>query len=294
MQLSTLGDILQWAETRFMDAQLYFGHGTDNAWDEAVALARHVLDLPADPDSAVIDYKLSSSEKKQLMALVEVRIEKRIPAPYLINEAWFAGHKFYIDERAIIPRSPMGELINNGFQPWQGNRSINRILDLCTGSACMAIASAYVFENAKIDAIDISEDVLEVARKNVSLHKFEDRITLIQSDLFSACPLSAYDVIISNPPYVSRKEMQGLPKEYQFEPTLALAAGEDGLDIVKKILSDAPQYLADPGLLFVEVGNSEEELQKQYPELPFSWLTFEEGGQGVFLLTAEDQKWQNF
>lgn len=282
-----------WAEESFMSAELYYGHGTDNAWDEAVALALYVLKLPPDVDAHVGEHILSPEEKEAFIKLVNRRIKERIPVPYLTNEAWFAQQKFYVDERVIIPRSPMGELILNGFQPWLGKRSVSRVLDLCTGSGCIAIAAAKAFEDAEIDAVDISEDALAVAQKNIVLHGCEERVKLIQSDLFSGCARKHYDIIISNPPYVDTTEMRELPEEYHWEPRLALAAGADGLDIVKKILREAPNYLTDQGLLFVEVGNAEEALKKQYPDFPFTWLEFENGGQGVFLLYSEDKScWQ--
>lgn len=293
MELTTLNVVLQWAEQSFIAAELHYGHGTDNAWDEAVALALYVLKLPPDVDASVGERVLSSLERESYMQLVNRRISERIPVPYLTHEAWFAHQKFYVDERVIIPRSPMGELILNGFQPWLGNRSVHRILDLCTGSGCIAIAAAKVFEGAAIDAIDISKDALAVAHKNVLSHGCESRVNLIQSDLFSACTGKRYDIIIANPPYVDSTEMQNLPREYRWEPHLALAAGTDGLAIVKQILRDAPNYLTENGLLFVEVGNAEEALKSQYPDFPFTWLEFENGGQGVFLLYAEDKLcWQ--
>lgn len=288
----TLGDFLHWAEKAFIEAQLTFGHGTDNAWDEAVALALPVLHLPPDIAPEIIERVLTLEEQETLSRVANIRIQERIPVPYIIHEAWFAGLKFYVDERVIIPRSPMAELIVNGLHPWVGKRPIQRILDLCTGSACIAIALAYAFPEATIDAIDISEPALVVARKNVVLHACENRVQLWQSDLFSACPPRKYDLIISNPPYVDVEEMACLPVEYQWEPRLALAAGADALTVVKRILKAAPQYLSTTALLLVEVGNAAETLQAQYPHIPFTWLEFERGGEGVFLLTAEDQVWQ--
>lgn len=294
MNLTTLNTILKWAEASFMAAELYYGHGTDNAWDEAVLLALYVLKLPPDVDAHVGERVLSFEEKEAFMQLVNKRITERIPVPYLTHEAWFAHQKFYVDERVIIPRSPMGELILNEFQPWLGkHRTVHRVLDLCTGSGCIAIASAKAFENTKIDAIDISADALAVAQKNVLSHQCQKQVNLIQSDLFSGCVGKRYDIIISNPPYVETTELSDLPAEYHWEPRLALAAGENGLAIVKKILQEAPNYLTEQGLLFVEVGNAEEALKNEYPDFPFTWLAFENGGQGVFLLYAEDKScWQ--
>lgn len=293
MQLTTLKSVLEWAAEAFMAADLYFGHGTNNAWDEAVLLALFVLKLPPDVDASVGERVLTPLEKKTYEQLVSRRIKERLPVPYLTQEAWFAHQKFYVDPRVIIPRSPMGELILKSFQPWLGKRPVKRVLDLCTGSGCIAIATAHVFQDAIIDAIDISADALAVAHKNVILHECVSRVNLIQSDLFAACSGKKYDIIISNPPYVDTAEMQNLPQEYHWEPCLALAAGTDGLDIVNKILREAPHYLAETGLLFVEVGNAENVLKSKYPDTPFTWLDFERGGQGVFLLYAEDNScWQ--
>jgi len=285
----TLGDFLSWAEQAFIKAKIYFGHGTNNAWDEAVALAMAVLDLPSDVDASITERLLTPNEDKVLTELAQRRIKDRIPLPYLSHVAWFSGLKFYVDENVIIPRSPLAEVIEHRFQPWWGShRPVKRILDLCTGSGCIAIACAYAFPGAEIDAVDISKEALSVARKNVSLHHCENQLHLLQSDLFQACSGKRYDIIISNPPYVSEQEMGSLPKEYQWEPPLALVAGQEGLAVVEKIINDAPNYLNEGGLLIVEVGNSQEALQKARPHTPFIWLEFEHGGEGVFLLTKED------
>ncbi len=289
MQLTTLGDVLTWAEAAFTKAKLTFGHGTDNAWDEAVALALAVLELPPHVERSVLKRVLTDQEKTVLLGLIQRRIEERIPAPYLTHEAWFADLKFYVDERVIIPRSPMGELILNGFQPWLGGHSVHRILDLCTGSGCIAITCASIFPDATVDAVDISKEAIAVAAINVQQHQCADRVTLIQADLFAKSEGKKYDIIISNPPYVDKTEMDHLPPEYRFEPRLALEAGDDGLQIVKRILKEAPYHLTESGLLWVEVGNAAEALQLQYPKVPFTWLEFERGGQGVFLLAAEEK-----
>jgi ribosomal protein L3 glutamine methyltransferase len=287
VNLTTLGEVLQWAEQSFMSAPLYYGHGTNNAWDEAVALALFVLQLPPNVDKSVVMRVLTSVEKEKLVNLVNKRIRERIPVPYLTHEAWFAGLKYYVDERVIIPRSPMAELILNGLQPWLGKRPVSRILDLCTGSGCIAIACAKQFEESIVDAVDVSPEALAVAEQNVRLHHCQDQVSLILANLFEGCVGKQYDIIISNPPYVDFSEMKELPQEYHFEPTLALEAGKDGLIIVKRILREAARYLSKTGLLFVEVGNSLKALKKQYPEIPFTWLEFERGGQGVFMLEAE-------
>jgi len=290
MPSTTLGDFLNWAEATFLDAGLCFGHGTNNAWDEAVAIALAILDLPADVDRAILGQVLTNEIHARLVAVAERRVEARIPVPYLTHQAWFGGLKFYVDERVIIPRSPLAEFIERRCQPWlKANRLVHRILDLCTGSGCIAIALAYAFPEAQIEAIDVSSDALAVAKQNIALHNCHERIRLIQSDLFEACADQQYDIIISNPPYVTAAEMKNLPSEYHWEPILALEAGEDGLRVVHRILEGAATYLAPQGLLVVEVGNSEEALQKAYPQTPFTWLAFERGGQGVFLLNAKDK-----
>lgn len=291
MQLTTLGALLEWASHIFEEAGLYFGHGTNNAWDEAVVFARHVLNLPADVEYSAISRSVSPAEQRSFRTLVERRVLERIPAAYLVQEAWFANLRFYVDQRVIIPRSPIAKCILNRFQPWWGARPIQRILDLCTGSGCIAIACAMLFDDAEIDAIDVSEDALAVARKNIALHRCETRVNLIASDLFAACPEKKYDIIISNPPYVSTKEMQEFPTEYAWEPKIALEAGQYGLDIVNRIFQEAPKFLVNRGLLCVEVGNAKEALQRQRPELPLTWLDFEQGGEGVFLLSVEGKAW---
>ncbi len=288
MRLTTLGDFLSWAQRSFSDAGLFFGHGTDNAWDEAVALARFVLKLPPDVERSILERVLNPLERKQLLALVEARIYKRVPVPYLVHEAYFAGLKFYVDERVIIPRSPFGELISRGFEPWLHSPPAY-ILDLCCGSACMAIAAATFFPEALVDAVDISEDALAVAQHNVAHYALETRVHLMQSDLFAACANRRFDIILSNPPYVSAQDMMKLPAEYRFEPTLALEAGVDGLLLVDRILLEAKHYLKPEGLLMVEVGfDAIALLEARYPQIPFTWLECEQGAEGVFLLRAEE------
>lgn len=288
MSTTTLGTYLKWAEAAFLKANLYFGHGTSNAWDEAVALALAVLQLPPDTDSSALNQELSAEEYQTLKSLAKRRIQDHIPVAYLTHEAWFAGLRFYVDERVIIPRSPLAELIQHEFKPWWPQSDPpQRILDLCTGSGCIAIACSQAFPEAMVDAIDISLEALAVAEKNVQLHRCADRVQLIHSDLFEACRNREYDIIISNPPYVSLQQIESLPAEYQWEPRLALKAEENGLGIVRRILKDALLHLATPGLLIVEVGNSETAVRETYPQLPFTWLEFERGGEGVFLLEKE-------
>jgi len=290
---NTLNDFLVWAESAFNEAGLYFGHGTNNAWDEAVQIARFVLGLPINAKASLLKRKLTTAEAKQLKKLAETRIQKRIPVPYLCHEAYFAGLPFYVDERVIIPRSPLAEVIEAGFQPFLGKRKVTAILDLCTGSACIAIACALRFKGATVDAIDISKPALTVATKNVKAFNLQNRVHLKRSNLFEGLSGQTYDIIISNPPYVSEKTFNALPPEYHFEPALSLVAGKQGLDLVRRILNSALAHLKPGGILIVEVGEAERALIKAYPKLPFTWLSFEHGGEGVFLLKKEnDFCWQ--
>jgi len=287
-ELSTIRDYIRWAVTQFSQDELIYGHGTDNAWDEAVNLVLTTLKLPPDVDAHVLDAKLTTGEKEVLVSRIERRIVERIPVPYLVNEAWFAGLNFYVDERVIIPRSPIAELLEEELSPWVDKTNVNSILDLCTGSGCIAVSAGMVFEDAMIDAVDISQDALEVAKINVERFGLEDSIHLIHSDLFDALQNSRYDIIISNPPYVGNSEYQGLPTEFSHEPKNALFCEEDGLAIVRRILAQAESHLTPTGLLIVEVGYSQELLEAHYPDVPFTWLQFERGGEGVFLLTAQE------
>ncbi len=289
--LLTIRDYIRLAVSRFTEAGLYYGHGTDNALDEACALIFHTLHLPHDVNPTLLDARLTQPERSQLIALITKRAQERIPVPYLTHEAWFAGLPFYVDERVLIPRSPIAELIENQFEPWINPDSVNKILDLCTGSGCIAIALAKYFPETSITASDVSLNALNVAKTNVTRHKVEDQVELIQSDVFAAIPRNqCFDIIVSNPPYVDAVDMANLPKEYHHEPSLGLASGHDGLDITKNILKHAAQHLTANGILVVEVGNSEHALAEQYPNIPFTWLEFERGGGGVFLLTADQIK----
>lgn len=288
MSLTTLQDYIEWGTHAFEEAGLYYGHGTDNAWDEAVYLALYCLKLPYDSPREVGEKILSSTEKDQLLALYKRRISEKKPAPYLTHEANFGGLPFYVDERVLIPRSPMAEIIRKEFSPWTESSQIKNILDLCTGSGCIATLCAKVFPDAKIMATDISQEALDVATINLEKYHLQNQINLIQSNLFDHIPEQKFDVIISNPPYVDKEDMDSLPSEYLHEPDLALKAGKDGLDLVKIILKQAKNYLSDNGVLIVEVGNSAAELMKQYPQLPFIWLEFEYGEGEVFLLERKD------
>ncbi len=286
-ELKTLRDFLRWTTSRFNEAGLFYGHGNDTAFNEASQLVLSSLKLPVDDlPEMFLDAKLTATEKQSLLALIKKRIEQRIPLPYLTNEAWFAGLPFFVDERVLIPRSPFAELIESQFEPWLENpEHVQRILDLCTGSGCIAIALALAFD-AKVDAVDISTDALAVADMNIKMHNLEDQVTSIQSDCWQALePEQQYDLIISNPPYVGADEMATLPEEYRHEPASALEAADNGLALVKEILLKAADYLSDDGLLFVEVGNSDLAVDKAWPDIAFLWLDFEHGGHGIFMLT---------
>ncbi|MCG7499107.1 50S ribosomal protein L3 N(5)-glutamine methyltransferase [Vibrio sp. Of7-15] len=285
-ELHTLQDMLRWTVSRFNAAGLFYGHGTDNAWDEAVQLVLPSLYLPIDIPADVRGSRLTSSERLRIVERVVRRINERTPTAYLTNKAWFCGLEFFVDERVLVPRSPIGELIEAQFSPWLVEEP-TRIMDLCTGSGCIAIACAHAFPEAEVDAIDISTDALEVAEQNIQDHGMEQQVFPIRSDLFRDLPKDKYDLIVSNPPYVDQEDMDSLPEEFQHEPELGLAAGSDGLKLVRRILSNAPDYLSDNGILICEVGNSMVHMMEQYPNVPFTWIEFEHGGHGVFMLTRD-------
>ncbi|KHS93390.1 SAM-dependent methyltransferase [Pectobacterium brasiliense] len=283
-ELHTIQDMLRWAVSRFNAANVYYGHGTDNPWDEAIQLVLPSLYLPLDIPEDMYTSRLITSERQRIVERVIRRVNERIPVAYLTNKAWFCGLEFYVDERVLVPRSPIGELINNYFDE-QLPKTPNHILDLCTGSGCIAIACAQVFPEAEVDAVDISSEALAVTEQNIQQHGLEYRVTPIRSDLFRDLPAIRYDLIVTNPPYVDEEDMSDLPQEFRFEPELGLAAGNDGLDLVRRILACAPDYLSDDGVLICEVGNSMVHLIDQYPDIPFTWLEFDNGGDGVFMLT---------
>lgn len=285
-ELHTLQDMIRWTVSRFNAAQLFYGHGTDNAWDEAVQLILPTLYLPIDVPPHVLNSRLTGSERLRVVERVIKRINERTPIAYLTNKAWFCGLEFFVDERVLLPRSPIGELIQAQFSPWLLDKP-TRIMDLCTGSGCIAIACAYAFPEAEVDAIDISADALQVAEQNIQDHGLEQQVFPIRSDLFRDLPKEQYDIIVTNPPYVDQEDMNSLPDEFKHEPELGLAAGTDGLKLARRILANAPHYLTDNGILVCEVGNSMIHLVDQYPNIPFTWLEFENGGHGVFLLTKQ-------
>ncbi len=286
-ELVTILDFLRFSLTCASKAQLYYGHGTDNAWDDMHSLILRSLALPYDVEPNLLNARLTTSEKKHLCQQLEKRINQRVPVPYLIKEAYFCDLPFYVDERVLIPRSPIAELIDNHFYPWIDAEDVHHILDLCTGSGCIAIACCYAFPEAQVDAVDISSEALAVATINREQLGVEEQLTLIESDCFNHVPSKKYDLIVSNPPYVGKAEMQTLPDEFRHEPVLALETSNNGLAIVEKILKNAHAYLSDRGILVVEVGNSEEALCEAYPSVPFTWLEMSHGGQGIFLLTKQ-------
>ena len=282
----TVEQILTEGQLLFETSDLYFGHGTDNAWDEAVFLVFYALDLPPDADRSVLNQQLTDIQCKAIHQLFEQRIRDRIPAVYLTGRAWFCGLPFAVDKRVIIPRSPIAELIMSGFHPWCSTEP-QRLLDLCTGSGCIGIACAYAFENAEVVLSDICADALQVAQQNIQQHDLAARVSAVQSDLFENLAGQKFDLIVSNPPYVDADDYASMPDEYFHEPELALASGNDGLDFTRRLLREAHDYLTEHGVLIVEVGNSGEALDRLFPSVPFLWLEFSEGDGGVFLLTRD-------
>ena len=285
-ELLSVRDYIRWAASRFNEMQSHFGHGTDNAWDEGAYLVLGALHLPWDVDPAALDARLTLPERRHVIEMIEKRAQHRVPVAYLIKEAWFAGLSFYVDERVLVPRSPIAELIDRAFTPWLVAEEVNDVLDLCTGSGCIGIACAQAFPEASVDLVDISSDALEVAGINIERHHCADRVQLIQSDLFAELAGKQYDLIVTNPPYVDAKDLASMPKEFSHEPKQGLDGGIDGLDLVREILANAADHLTEYGVLVGEVGNSQVALAAAFPDVPFLWLDFEHGGHGVFVLTA--------
>ncbi len=288
-ELHTLRDWLRFAVSAFNESKLTFGHGSENAYDEAVYLILHTLNLPLDTLEPFLDARLTLQEKTVLMALLKRRVEHKIPAAYLTHEAWLGEFSFYVDERVIVPRSFIAELLRERLFPWVDDaENTTAVLDLCTGSGCLAILAAHAFPHAKVDAVDLSADALQVAKRNVSDYELTDRVQLIQSDLFKALNGKQYDIIISNPPYVNATSVAALPAEYLHEPKLALGSGEDGLDATREILKQAAAHLTPHGILIVEIGHNRDALEAAYPDLPFTWLDVSAGDEFVFLLHRND------
>lgn len=285
--LKTIQDMMRWAYSYFNASDLYYGHGLDNPWDEAHQLVLSALNLPIDVPEVMYSSNLTRIEKERIIEMVQQRLGMRKPVAYLTNSAWFCGAEYYVDERVIVPRSPIGELIQQGFTGIL-RAEPKRILDMCTGSGCIAIACANRFPHSEVDAVDLSMEALDVAQINIERHQVTHRIFPISSDLFTDIPQDKYDLIVTNPPYVDQEDLSDMPEEYRHEPELALGSGADGLEITKRILAEAPNYLADNGVLVCEVGNSMVHLIEKYPTVPFHWVELKNGGLGVFSLTREE------
>ena len=284
----TVRDLLRHAVTRFNTEGLFFGHGSSSAYDEAAYLILHTLKLPLDKLDPFLDAKLLSDEIAAVLAIIDRRTSERLPAAYLTNEAWLTDYRFYVDERVIVPRSYIAELIPEHFQPWVGDAwNVHHVLELCTGSGCLAIMLADAFPNAEVDAVDLSSDALEVAKRNVEDYQLEKRVHLIQSDLYDKVPAKKYDLIVSNPPYVNSKAMASLPAEYRHEPHMALAGGTDGMDLVRQIVKGAKERLTSRGLLIVEIGNEFAHAEAAFHDLGLTWLSTSAGDASIFLLTAD-------
>ncbi len=288
-ELLTVRDYLRYAVSRFNAAELFFGHGSDNAWDEAVYLTLHTLNLPLDRLEPFLDARLLPHEREVLLEVFRRRCVERLPAAYLTNEAWLGEHRFYVDERVIVPRSFIAELLQEQLTPWiEDPWAVESALDLCTGSGCLAILTALAFPEAQVDAVDLSKDAISVAERNIADYHLNERVHLIQSDAFRQLKGKRYDLIISNPPYVDAEAVAALPPEYLHEPEMALGSGEDGLDFTHIILREAKKHLTPDGLLIVEIGHNREVLEAAYPTLPFTWLDTTAGDEYVFLLHAAD------
>lgn len=288
-QLVTLRDWLRWAVSRFTEAELFFGHGTDNAFDEAAWLILHVLHLPHDRLEPFLDARLTPDERLAVFNILQQRISRRLPAAYLTHEAWLGDFRFHVDERVIVPRSYFAELLHEGMAPWITDaEAVTDTLDLCTGSGCLAVLMAHAFPNARVDAVDISADALKVAERNVADYGLQERIRLVRSDVFAKLGKRRYDLIISNPPYVTAAAMAALPPEYRREPALALAAGDDGLDVVRTLLAGARRHLKPDGMLAVEVGHNRDIMDAAFPDLALTWIDTPSAENKIFLIHARD------
>jgi ribosomal protein L3 glutamine methyltransferase len=289
LPFSTVRDLLRFAVTRFNQAELSFGHGSSNAYDEAAYLILHSLHLPLDLLDPFLDAKLSATEVDAILRVIERRATDRVPAAYITQEAWMHGFRFHVDERVIVPRSFIGELLQDGLQPYvEDPEQVSAVLELCTGSASLAILAAHAFPNADIDAVDLSAPALEVAAKNVAEYSLDERIALFEGDLFAPLAERRYDVIIANPPYVNAESMKSLPAEYRHEPEMALAGGADGMDIVRRIIGEARNWLTDEGVLVVEIGNERANVEAAFGGLDLVWLSTSAGDDNVFLIQAAD------
>jgi ribosomal protein L3 glutamine methyltransferase len=287
-ELQTVRDLIRYGVTRLNAAKVSFGHGSDNAWDEAVYLVLHTLHLPLDTLDPFLDARVLPQEREQVLDVLERRVQERVPAPYLTNEAWLRGRRFYVDRRVIVPRSPIAELLDEGLSPWVADpETVEYVLDMCTGSGCLAVLAALTFPFAHVDGVDVSPSALEVAMHNVGAYNLHDRVFLHHSDLFDKLAPREYDVIICNPPYVNAGSMQTLPEEYRHEPEMALAGGDDGMDLVRRILGGAPAYMKPGGILVLEIGHEREHFEAAFPQLEPVWLDSAEAGDQIALLTRE-------
>jgi len=285
--LRSVRDLVRWGASEFSRAGLVFGHGTDNALDEAFHLVMWALKLPFELPAVYLEANVTDSERTAVIELLQTRVRTRKPAPYLTGEAWFAGLSFEVDERVLIPRSPIGEMIQTRFAPWL-TVDPESILDLCAGSGCIGIACAYAFDQAGVELVEIDAGALQLVERNIARHHLEDRVEAVAGDLFEPVAGRRYDLIVSNPPYVPTAEWQALAPEFKHEPRLALDAGADGMDVVERILSQAPDYLSDDGILVCEIGGSQEEFLARYPDIPVAWPEFEKGGDGVFVINRDE------
>ena len=286
-ELLTLRDLVRYGVSRLRETGVALGHGSDNAWDEAVYLVLHALHLPLDTLDPFLDARVLPEERARVLDLIDRRVTERLPAAYLTQEAWLCGHRFYADPRVIVPRSPIAELLDQGLVPWVAPDAVQAALDMCTGSGCLAILASLAFPHAQVDAVDVSADALDVARRNVDDYGLQDRLALHRSDLFDQLPPRAYDVIVCNPPYVNSTSMAALPDEYRHEPGLALAGGADGMDLVRRILAAAPRYLATQGVLVLEIGHERPHFEAAFPKLQPMWLETETASDQILLLTRE-------